>query len=83
MIITKDSISINKIKTAASKYGKAYNIDRIYLFDSYARGEANADSNVGLRVNTGRLKGFFSLLASISICKKHLVKKSIFCLSIN
>jgi uncharacterized protein len=36
-------------------------VEHVYLFDSYARGEATANSDVDLRVDKGSLEGMFAL----------------------
>ncbi len=37
---------------------REYDIERMYLFGSYARNEAREDSDVDLRVDRGKLTGF-------------------------
>ncbi len=44
---------VKKIGTVA----KNYDVDRIYLFGSYARGEAVEESDIDLIVNAEKLKG--------------------------
>ena len=45
---------IKEIVTAlAAKYGAA----RIYLFGSYARGDADKDSDIDLRIDKGAIRG--------------------------
>ncbi|MBQ8697435.1 MAG: nucleotidyltransferase domain-containing protein [Schwartzia sp.] len=46
------------IKEIVSPICAAYGIDRLFLFGSYARNEANEDSDVDLRVDRGSLTGF-------------------------
>lgn len=53
--------TIEEIKSIVVPIAAAYDVDRIYLFGSYARGEANASSDIDLRVDKGRLKGLFAL----------------------
>lgn len=48
-VLTIDDIKI-KIAPIAQKYG----VDRIYVFGSYARGEATSDSDVDLLVFGGK-----------------------------
>ena len=45
------------IKPLAEKYGVA----QIYLFGSYARGDANESSDIDLLVYKGNIKGLFAL----------------------
>lgn len=58
----KDTIyTVPELRQIISPIAKAYGVDRIYLFGSYARGSADADSDIDLRVDKGPLKGLFSL----------------------
>lgn len=52
-ILTQDSIRL-LIRPVAKKY----NIDKIYLFGSYARGEATPESDVDLMIEGGDFDGF-------------------------
>lgn len=51
-------LNITAIKSIVSPICKRYNIDRLFLFGSYARNEAREDSDVDLRVDRGALTGF-------------------------
>ena len=53
--------TIEEIKSIVTPIAAAHDVDRIYLFGSYARGEATASSDIDLRVDKGRLKGLFAL----------------------
>ena len=53
--------SIDEIKSIASPIAKQYGIARLFLFGSYARGEATAESDIDFRVDKGNLKGLFAL----------------------
>ncbi len=53
--------TIDEIKSIVTPIAKAHDVGRIYLFGSYARGEATAESDIDLRVDKGRLKGLFAL----------------------
>ena len=53
----------------AAKYG----VERIYLFGSYARGDATEDSDVDLRVDKGTLKGLFALSGLYTEIQKALI----------
>ena len=54
--------SINDIRVAINKVGKKYNIKNAYLFGSYARGEANASSDVDILIDDdGNIKSLFEL----------------------
>ena len=53
--------SIDELKTIISPIAAQHGLDRVYLFGSYARNEASADSDIDLRVDRGRLRGLFAL----------------------
>ena len=49
--------SIDEIKAIVSALAQQYGAGRIYLFGSYARGDANADSDIDLRIDKGSIRG--------------------------
>lgn len=53
--------TVDEIKSIVAPIAKAHNVSRVYLFGSYARGEANASSDVDLRVDKGKLRGLIAL----------------------
>ena len=53
--------TIDEIRSIVAPIAAAHNVGRIYLFGSYARGDATASSDIDLRVDKGRLKGLFAL----------------------
>ena len=53
--------TIDEIRSIVAPIAAAHDVGRIYLFGSYARGEATASSDIDLRVDKGRLKGLFAL----------------------
>ena len=55
-MLTKDEIS-EAVRPVASKY----NIENVYLFGSYARGDATEDSDCDLRIVGGDIPGLFQL----------------------
>ena len=50
-------LSIEKIKNIVCPLAKKYEVDRVYLFGSYARGEATEKSDVDLCIDPGKLDG--------------------------
>ncbi len=53
--------TIDEIKEKVSPVAKKYNIEKVYLFGSYARGEATEKSDVDLLIEFTKLKGLFAL----------------------
>lgn len=54
-------LEMEKIRSTVSELGKKYGAERIYLFGSYARGEARPNSDIDLRIDKGRIRGLFAL----------------------
>ena len=57
-----------------AKLAAQYGAKRVYLFGSYARGEATKNSDVDLRVDKGNLRGMFALGALYSDLEDSLGK---------
>ena len=49
--------TIDEIKEIVTILAARYGADRIYLFRSYARGDANKDSDIDLRIDKGAIRG--------------------------
>ena len=49
--------TLEEIADLIAPVAKKYNIPKVYLFGSYARGEATADSDVDLMIEVGDLRG--------------------------
>ncbi len=54
----KTVLTLRDIKKRVSDLGSQYEAERIFLFGSYARGEATVDSDIDLRIDRGRIKGW-------------------------
>ena len=54
-------LGINEIQNTVKELGGKYGAERIYLFGSYARGEALPGSDVDLRIDKGKIRGLFAL----------------------
>ena len=50
-------LNLQNIKDIVSGIASKYGAERVYLFGSYARGEAGADSDIDLRIDRGNVKG--------------------------
>ncbi len=51
-------LSIKDIQEIVAPLGREYGADRIFLFGSYARGTASPDSDVDLRIDRGKIRGW-------------------------
>ena len=49
--------TIDEIKELVAPVAARYDIEAIYLFGSYARGEANEDSDIDILLEKGDIKG--------------------------
>lgn len=49
--------TVSEIQDVVSALAKQYGAERVYLFGSYARGDANADSDIDLRIDKGSIRG--------------------------
>ncbi|MCL1807911.1 MAG: nucleotidyltransferase domain-containing protein [Oscillospiraceae bacterium] len=54
-------MTISEIKRHINPVAKRYGVERVMLFGSYARGEADGNSDVDLRIDSGALRGYFKL----------------------
>ncbi len=52
---------IADIQRTVADLGKQYGAERIFLFGSFARGDAAADSDIDLRIDKGEIRGLFAL----------------------
>ncbi len=57
--------TINEIKDITSPVARAYGIERMSLFGSYARGEAKDNRDVDLYIECGRLKSLLQYFAFV------------------
>ena len=63
----KTNPSISDIQAIINPIARAYGAERIWLFGSYARGDARPDSDVDLRIDRGSIRGlrFAGLLGDL------------------
>lgn len=59
--MTNKVYSLEEIKNIVQPIAKEYGVQRVFLFGSYARGEATPLSDLDFRVDKGSLKGLFAL----------------------
>ena len=53
--------TIDQMRQTISPIAKKYDAKQIYLFGSFARGDASVDSDIDLRLEMGRTLGLFAL----------------------
>ena len=59
--------TIQDIQEIVGRLAKEYGAERVYLFGSYARGEATEQSDIDLRIDKGEIRGlrFAGLLGDL------------------
>lgn len=55
------SYTCDDIKRVIFPIAQKYQIEKVYLFGSYARGDYNKKSDIDLRIEKGDLRGVFAL----------------------
>jgi len=53
--------TVEEIKTIAGEIAKRHGVERMFLFGSYARGEAKPGSDIDFRIDKGSIRGLFAL----------------------
>lgn len=64
--------TVDEIRQKTAPLAKAYGISRVSLFGSYARGEANDESDVDIYIDRGRLKGLIQYFSFVHDMEKSL-----------
>ena len=59
--MTEKIYTIDEIRTSIFPRAPRYGVERVYLFGSYARGEATHRRDIDLRLDKGRLRGLIAL----------------------
>lgn len=55
--------TLDEIRSVAVPIAEKYGVDAMYLFGSYARGEATSGSDLDFRIERGRIQSLFELSA--------------------
>ncbi|SHN87923.1 nucleotidyltransferase family protein [Desulfitobacterium chlororespirans] len=61
IVVLTQCYTIDEIKAVVSDVAKQYGVERVVLFGSYARGEAEPGSDIDLRIDRGRIEDYFEL----------------------
>ena len=67
--------SIEDIRSIISPIARRHGVDRVYLFGSYARGEADGRSDIDLCVDAASLRGLIAVGALYADLQEALQKK--------
>ena len=75
MVMNNKIYTIDEIKTLVTPIAQKHNVKNVYLFGSYARGEANEDSDVDLVINFSEPISLFTLADIIDELENAFGKK--------
>lgn len=53
--------TVDEIRRIAGEIAKRHGVERMFLFGSYARGNAKPGSDLDFRIDKGRIHGLFAL----------------------
>ena len=53
--------SIDELRNIVSPIAQAHGVESVFLFGSYAKGSADSDSDVDLKIDKGALRSLFQL----------------------
>lgn len=67
--------SLEEIKAIVAPIAEQHGVDRVYLFGSYARGEATAQSDIDLCIDAAAIRGLFALGALYADLEEALNKR--------
>ena len=73
--MTNKIYTIEEIKKIVQPIAKNYGVENVFLFGSYARGDADSNSDIDLRIDKGKIKGFFRLGSLYNELTEKLNKK--------
>jgi len=73
--MTDKIYTIDEIKAIVKPIAEKYKIEKVWLFGSYARGEASSESDVDLHVDASNIKSLFVLGGLYSDLEKALDKQ--------
>lgn len=74
-VVNHSVLTLKELKSKIKKVTDKYNIDEVYLFGSYARGEATPDSDVDIYCSSGDVKTLYDLDAFEEELENELGKK--------
>lgn len=59
--MTDKIYTVEEIRDCITPIAKEYGVEKVYLFGSYARGEATEQSDLDFRIDKGEIRGYFAL----------------------
>jgi predicted nucleotidyltransferase len=58
---TRHIYTLSEIKNIVAPIAQSHSVDKVYLFGSYARGEAIWKSDIDFRIDSGKIRTLFDL----------------------
>ena len=74
--MTKKVYTVDEIRNIVAPIAKRHRVSKMYLFGSYARGEADSDSDIDLRIDAENLTNLF-VLGSLYVDLETALSKSL------
>lgn len=68
--------TIDEIRTIATPIAKSHGVAALYLFGSYARGDATSESDLDFRIEKGQIRTLFQLGSLLCDLEDGLRKKA-------
>ncbi len=62
----KNNFSINEIRKKVMPLAKRHDVEKVYLFGSYAKGEADAESSLDVYIEKGEIASVFQVAGFIN-----------------
>lgn len=59
--MTDKIYTVDEIRECITPIAKEFGVERVYLFGSYARGDATENSDLDFRIDKGKIRGYFAL----------------------
>ena len=67
--------TVDELKSIISPIAEKYQVSRVYLFGSFARGDYDEQSDIDIRIEKGKLKGMFALCGFYTEVSEALERK--------
>lgn len=67
--------TIDELKSVVAPIAKKYQIAKVYLFGSFARGDYDEQSDIDIRIEKGKMKGMFALCGFYTELSEALERK--------
>jgi len=75
MNIAKQIYTLAEIKNIVAPIAESHGVEKVYLFGSYARGEATENSDIDIWIESGKIKTLFALGGFYSDLEEKFNKK--------